>query len=393
MKKIYLLGVLVLFLSLLLINKKPEGKVLLVSPPFALTAKFTDCVLGEKEAKEKGTCLRELAEVSYKKLSPAEIENELLAVKESSELQWCHEFLHYVGWQAYDQSGSLFEAFNKSLEICDSGMYHGIAEQYIYKESQKYSPEDFIANVVPQACEEENSQLHLTQGMQGHCYHGLGHAFMILTSNNLKESLTFCDSVTRGFEESCYTGALMENIQTKQVTLNAQKGNQFAYDVNNPNYPCNTLEEKHKSYCYRYKGVYNLVLTQLDVPSAIAECHKIDPKYQSVCFWGIGTNIPGPHMPTAKAAQKCNDALPISKIAFEQCIRGALGFLVQLHLGKPEAPIEFCSVIDKNYQNYCYKESGIQLSGWLAEGETLTDKCSIFPTIEARNLCSASSSL
>ena len=220
-----------------------------VSGKIPIRETYIACLNNTKQPKEKGLCLRSLAKDALKDHSAKEVESAMLTIltiSDSDKRQWCHEFMHYVGWELYDKTKNLYQAFNLASDKCDSAMYHGIVEEYIKTAQIGYKPEDFVKNVIPNSCEDGFSKLNLPVSMKGHCYHGLGHAFMFITDNDLIQSLRYCDHVLVGYENSCYTGALMENLQSKQVGRLGTHVSKFSFDLNNPDYPCSILEQKYK---------------------------------------------------------------------------------------------------------------------------------------------------
>lgn len=381
---------LLLTVSLLLVNLilylvflKLKTKNTYFPPKISLREAYITCLDNNKEAKEKGQCLRKLGSDVLKDYSTAEVESAIKTISQSDHRQWCHEFMHYVGWGLYQKTHSMLDAFSQAKGECDSGMYHGVAEEYINQAQINYNPEKFIT-LVQNVCEDNFSSPDLPSGMRSNCYHGLGHAFMLITDNNLDESLKYCDYLLA--TEPCYTGAFMENVGGKQVGR-SNHPSKLSYNPNNPDYPCNVLNEKYKDKCYVYKGIFNVVRTAGDFRQSFKDCLKVTSKYQEKCFWGVGSDIPGPHWSTQTAAEKCKVALDISPKAYEQCILGAMSFVVQLNLGDPKAAIEFCDLADQNYKDICYNAAGISLGGWVTAEEPLEKKCKYFKEIKAQKLC------
>ena len=351
-----------------------------------LRESYLNCLEAGKD-KEKGECLRNLASVAVQNYTIPEIDAEIRTITEPGQRMWCHEFVHYAGWELYKKEKSMYDAFSLASFECDSGMYHGITEEYINQASLSYSPKEFAEKVVPSACSGDKFKGNVPEAMKYHCYHGLGHAFMFLTDNDLKESLSFCDLLGINFDDSCYTGAFMENVLGKQVGRTPSHPSKTAYDASNPDYPCNILDDKYKEKCYIYKGVSNILVTNVDVKQSVLNCTEVDPKYQESCFWGVGTNIPGPHISSSGAAEKCAAALEVSKTSYKQCISGGMAFLIQLNLGDPQSAVEYCEVIEPEFKTFCYQAAGLNLNTWKAPGESLKDKCAEFPSSEAKASC------
>lgn len=377
------LALILFFEIIIIIAKQPAN----FSSKIPLREAYTACLNNTEESKEKGMCLRKLAKDVLKDHSTKEVESVMLTLNDSNQRQWCHEFMHYVGWGLYQKTQGLYEAFTLASDKCDSGMYHGVAEKYIETTQIGYSPKDFVENVIPNSCEKGFPTRNLPVAMKGHCYHGLGHAFMFITDNDLNQSLQYCDHVLVGYENSCYTGALMENLQSKQVGRLGTHVSKFSFDLNNPDYPCSNLNQKYKDYCYRYKGVSNILFTNANVKQSVQECLKVAPLYQNQCFWGIGSNLPGPQWSSRTAGEKCNEALEINPQAYKQCILGAMAFLMQLNLGNADEAVAFCDAIKEDYKPICYSAAGKNLVGWITSEESLEEKCRYFENSEAERIC------
>lgn len=358
-----------------------------VSGKIRIRETYIACLNNTKQPKEKGLCLRSLAIEALKNYSTKEIESVMLTISDSDKRQWCHEFMHYVGWELYDKTKNLYQAFNLASDKCDSAMYHGVVEEYIKTAQIGYKPEDFVKNVIPNSCEDGFSKLNLPVSMKGHCYHGLGHAFMFITDNDLTKSLQYCDHVLVGYENSCYTGAFMENLQSKQVGRSGTHVSKFSFDLNNPDYPCSILDQKYKDYCYRHKGASNILFTNANVKQSVQECLKVAPLYQDQCFWGMGGNLPGPQWSSRVTGEKCNEALEIDPQAYKQCILGAMAFLLQFNLGNADEAAVFCDVIKEDYKPICYSAAGNILRGWTTSKESLEEKCKHFEDPVAQSIC------
>ncbi|MFZ2522234.1 MAG: hypothetical protein WAX44_00005 [Minisyncoccia bacterium] len=354
-----------------------------------LSDSYVSCLENNSDSYDKGLCLKKLAEKTVGIYTILKIDEEISKIKENEKLQWCHEFMHYAGWSLYNKTNSLYDAFQMASSKCDSGQYHGIVEQFINKVNIKYDSSQFVEKIIDE-CYRGISDKKLPMSMQGLCFHGLGHGFMFITDNDLPKSLKLCDKLPSGFAYSCYSGSYMENIQSKQVGRNSSHVSKFSFDKDDPDYPCNTLEENYKEYCYKYKGISNVVKTQGDFEKSFEMCLGVDKKYIEVCFFGVGSDIPGPFWSSKEAGEKCDSALAISKVAYKQCIFGGMSFLLQVNVGDPISALEYCRAIRDEYKNLCYQASGMYFKSWLNQSETLEDKCGVFDDESAQKICLAS---
>lgn len=284
------LGALLFALVFLIAQKKPESRFADIS----LVSSYRDCIDSARSRQEKGTCLKDLGNYAGKRATASEIEMAMASLNGSEELSWYHEFLHYAGWGLYKKTKNISDAFLEANSRCDSGMFHGIMEEYISEASEGRNMEQFIAAVAPSACENDVAKNNLLPGVKAICYHGLGHAFMFITGNDLPKSLRHCDMLLPTHAGECYTGAFMENVQSKQVGRFGAHQSAYAHKPDDPDYPCNVLDEKHKEFCYWYVGISVVVETKGDFKKAFLHCLRLDPAYRNACFFGVGTDVPAP---------------------------------------------------------------------------------------------------
>ncbi len=377
----------IIFLSFLLLVMIIEYAGVRNEIPLATA--YNSCLEENADSYDKGLCLKKLAEKAVKNYTISSIDDELSKIKENQKLQWCHEFMHYAGWSLFDKTDSLYDAFQMASSKCDSGQYHGIVEQFINKVNLKYDSTQFVEKIIDE-CYKGISDRKLPMSMQGLCFHGLGHGFMFITDNDLPKSLKLCDKLEGGFAHACYSGSYMENIQSKQIGRNSAHVSKFSFNKDDPDYPCNTLEENYKEYCYKYKGISNVVKTLGDFEESFRMCLQVDKKYTKTCFFGVGSNIPGPFWSSREAGEKCSTALKVSSEAYEQCIFGGMSFLLQVNVGDPQSAVEYCSAIKNEYKNLCYQASGLYFKSWLNQQETLEDKCRAFSDLQAERICLSS---
>jgi hypothetical protein len=385
-KKLLFLGLLIIFIIIesFLIYNKTIQPYLQEKNRTEIRLTYINC-LTKKDDLAIGQCLRQVAKdtSNIAKIEREGIINQLTA---SQQLHWCHEFLHYVGWDVYQQTNSLPLAFSQASEQCDSGMFHGVVEGYISQTAKGKFTEDFIKTIPSNICTANLEKLNLPKAVTGICYHGLGHAFMFITDNNLITALHYCDTITSG-TQGCYSGAFMENVQSKQVGLSGTHPSKFAFDPQKPDFPCNTLDDKYKSFCYTYKGIHDTVLTKGDFRHAFLECQKIDQNYRSVCIQGVGMNIPAPQLTSEQAGKGCLQALVIDNQSYELCVNAALSFEVELHHDNMKEIEEFCQQIESNLQSNCYYNASLYLKSWLKTNETIESKCQQLSNQQAINSC------
>ncbi len=327
---------------------------------------------------EKGECLNVLAEYAYDMYGPEIISEELDTLTMQDRNLWCHETMHYVGWQAYQHEQSVAKAFMQATELCDSAMYHGIMEEYLRQNGLEENIESLIKTVCTDALAERPD---FSEGTRSLCYHGIGHGLMYITTSNLGRSLDYCDVLQDGERQSCYGGAFMEHTASKQVgpTRNNKDLRDFSY--------CESLKEHQKIDCYVRQGSNNFSFTGGEVKPAMELCLELEAQYQKVCFEGVGINNPTPSKSHTQASIDCHEALEVSPASYQSCIKGSLGFVIQLDRGESQGAYDFCKATLGEYQNYCYTQMGQNLKNWLSQGETLETKCSVIEDKKFQEFC------
>ena len=153
--------------------------------------------------------------------------------------QNCHRISHRMGAAALLRfEGSVGQAFATGSASCWSGYYHGILER-AYAD---VSPDELGA-ISNELC--SDPEVRSTSFIAYQCVHGLGHGLMIYTNLDLPYSLGICDQLATSWDRTaCSGGVFMENLSTSYGVES-----KWLRD-DDPMYPCTTVAEKHKLYCY-----------------------------------------------------------------------------------------------------------------------------------------------
>jgi len=337
---------------------------------------YLKCIKEEDDS-AIAACLTAFANAAYEQFSIEVISQEIDALPLSSKNRWCHEMFHYMGWRAFDVEGDIAEAFLNSSDLCDSGMYHGVVEQYL----RKHGLEN-IEEIVRTTCEASLlSHPDLSAGVLGLCYHGLGHGLMYVTSSDLGRSLQYCDALEESSAQQCYSGVFMEYASSKAMGPldNHRDLTDFSY--------CETLSDKHKAICYWRQGQDNFSATNGDVEKAMQLCLEVPPEHRSGCFEGVGTNNPAPSKLHADAGKACLSAQGVSREAYEACIRGSLSFVFALERGDSTGALQFCSALPAEDALYCARMAGVASLTWVASTHTREDMCKVFTTEAQQQAC------
>lgn len=323
------------------------------------------------------SCLQTLTAYAYDSYSMQEITKALDTLSFEEKGNWCHQSMHYLGWRAYQKEGSIAKAFMHASELCNSGMYHGITEEFLREHGLDENVGELIKNVCVEALSERPD---LSEGTKSLCYHGLGHGLMYITSVNMSASLNYCDLLGEREARSCYGGVFMENI------INENSG-QKKEDLKNMSH-CTGLTPSQKTACYFNQGLSYLDFTDGNVEESMKLCTQIEGENRRECFLGVGANFPSPGRSHEDSGIACLAVYKISPEAYRACVEGGLRAVSQLDSGKPEGLIRFCTVARQDDKPFCFYEMGLNLKEWLTPSETIEhDKCGAIEDVQYRKAC------
>lgn len=190
----------------------------------------------------------------------------------------CHRIAHTIGSAVFARNdGNVARTFAAGSSVCASGYYHGILERAFVGTSSTAA----LAKKARTLCLDPTIRRRGFLDYQ--CRHGLGHGFMIQTGYDLPTALSLCGSLGTGWDEvTCTSGAFMENVS-----------NRFGFRSrwlreDDPLYPCNSLERRHKRSCYVRATTRILELNQYDFADTARRCASAGPAWARYCFRGYG---------------------------------------------------------------------------------------------------------
>lgn len=194
-----------------------------------------------------------------------------------------HDLGHIIGEGLYKEYG------DKALGACDPtfsfSCYHGAILSFMREHgADKVGLEQFSREGCMVAGEFNKDG----------CYHGLGHALMLLDKGSFEVSLRDCDVIVKDSKLlfSCYQGVSMEHAQ------GSFSGTRFEPRMDDVYYPCNTVAEKYRSACYSEHAVLFApveVLYEANSWDAIVAYCALLPyagdDEKRVCFWRVGITL------------------------------------------------------------------------------------------------------
>lgn len=345
---------------------------------FILTA-INDCY------KKEGTngCYKRLAQDIFARF-PANLIFRIFEENESRPEMFtnCHEVMHYIGRDIYRKEGSVPNALGSCSHVCFEGCLHGVTEGFVLEKHLSIGTgnDEQIASEIPTICGKREAY-EKTQ-LFDQCIHGIGHAAMLLTENDVPRALKLCDFLRVVMEnELCYSGVFMENSNS---STNKDHPSKYV-KANDPFYPCAILEEKYRKMCYELQSFKLIEFIKNDWQKTFTMCSKIDRKYQAVCYKSLGSTQVGFTQDDEVRRKNCDFAPP--GYYRDVCVRGVVGALATRYGGDVAKIISFCNIADAINKKACYSQMGMSLMEWHRETGKVADLCSQIPDQSYQKFC------
>ncbi len=241
----------------------------------------------------------------------------------------CHMLTHAIGNSAFKKYGSFKDAMRFNDDLCGSGYIHSL-----------------IVNVFDSAKDPTETIGTICAGMDGFCYHGIGHGVMFYTKNDVPRSLEYCATLdTNEHQARCSEGVFMQNFESKDKQMYLTP---YAY-ADEPLKLCR--ETVHfKPACYLYAGEF-LAKKWLPDENIFAFCNTSEKGYIGQCVSGMGAyslaiNIASPE----KAEAVCNSTT--NQTTRKSCIDGLVSYHLVNYNSVPKTE-EYCNSMAAENQPFC----------------------------------------
>lgn len=283
----------------------------------------------------------------------------------------CHETTHYLSRLEYEKQKNIAKVYQICDSTCHGGCYHGTLEAYLKENSNT----DF-AKICGQA-KDYQKPIEFNE-----CLHGLGHAAMFVTDMELKNSLKMCDLISeQEHKERCYTGVFMENSSSSTSFDHAS----IYIKKDDPFYPCNSIASDYQSVCWQYQSSYFSIINNQNWVKVSDMCLQIPEEYQDKCFRTIGTNQVGFTTSLSKMKQDC-DLMPNDHFK-GICVEGVVSSLAYRFVGEAQKMVEFCSAVDDQNKEICFKQMGTGVLDWDKNKDIVKKECSKIPDSQSITWC------
>ena len=341
----------------------------------ATAAQFSPDDTKLSSCKGQFSCLEQgfgnLAYEKGPKVALAEFDKEIAADPEIE--RNCHRIAHMIGAAAlvrYD--GRVGKAFAEGSASCWSGYYHGILERAFTDVGS-----DKLGQVSRELCSDKD--VRHTAFIAYQCVHGLGHGLMLYTNYDMPKSLSVCDELATAWDQtSCTGGVFMENISSSYGI----KSKWLRDD--DPIYPCKTVAERHKLYCYLMVTSRILPFVNYDFAKAGQMCRKSDKAWIATCFQSLGRDASGQ---TRGDIQKILGICAKGGDMETECVYGAGRDLTSNDGGSRRSRV-LCAKAAAPLQDYCFEGIGTILGGLYATVKEREASCvAVSPKPAFRTAC------
>ncbi|HEV2786385.1 MAG TPA: cytochrome c [Solirubrobacteraceae bacterium] len=328
-----------------------------VAKPFAPDDKrLADCAEGDAECLEQA-----FGNLVYNDgPKPALARLQSMMATDTAVAADCHRIAHRMGSAALARfKDKVAPAFIAGNAVCASGYYHGIIERAFLGQ-----PTDKLSIVARQLC--SDPKITEQRFLAYQCIHGLGHGLMIYTGYDLPGSLRTCDDLRNGFDRvSCSGGVFMENF-------NSSYGVTSKYlRKNDPIYPCNSVAERHKLYCYLLVTANILRVENYDQAKTADACRRSEKAWVRTCFESFGRDVSGI---AGKDADKALASCRLAKGNEGDCLYGVSREIVNADAGG-ERGGRFCARAPARHRAHCYEGVGSVLASLEPTPQSLRAEC------------------
>jgi mono/diheme cytochrome c family protein len=309
------------------------------------------------------TCLEQgYGNLAYNEGPEAALERFEQEIVESGPVESdCHRIAHSIGAASLARfEGEVGQAFAAGSAACWSGYYHGVIERAFVDVD-----EDELAPAARRMCSDPGLRTGPTFTLY-QCVHGLGHGLMIYTRYDLPRSLETCDRLEGSWDRTaCTGGVFMENISSSYgVKSKWLRDDDLLY-------PCKTVAERHKLYCYLMVTSRILPAVGYDFPKTSELCRTSEPGWVETCFQSLGRDASG------QTRQDPDGILRHCRTAGDmmvECVWGAVRDMASNYAGGREAS-ELCEKAPAAMRPRCFEGIGTILGDLHQAAAEIQEAC------------------
>jgi hypothetical protein len=255
----------------------------------------------------------------------------------------CHAITHAIGQAAATKYSDVAEAFLHGDNFCGSGYYHGVLQGFAFTLGRARLVSDLNTVCAGLPGKERKSLDYFN------CVHGLGHAIMAITGDDLFGALHDCDRLTGSMEQNaCANGVFMENL----IVDGAHGGHYSKYlKPSEPLYPCTAVDAKYKAACFEMQTSYALGVVRGDFAKVFALCAEVGVPFRTTCYQSLGRDAAAVSLNQVPGTV-ATCSLGIGHEQRSNCIMGAVLDFVYYYHSDVQAKA-LCAALDPGLQGVC----------------------------------------
>jgi hypothetical protein len=174
---------------------------------------------------------------------------------------------------------------------------------------------------------------------------------MGIQENELFKSLETCDTLKDEWEKgSCYGGVFMENVLARDNPSHPSK----YLKADQALYPCDVVEDKYKSECYKMQTTHALQTQGYDFAKVFDLCAtEAEDDYRPTCYQSLGRDASGnSSSDVAKTRASCMQGQDYE--ARSNCVIGAVKDFISYYSSDRQAR-ELCESFETDLRDVCLK--------------------------------------
>lgn len=184
----------------------------------------------------------------------------------------CHNIMHNIGRAGAIEFGTLGNAFSHGTRVCENGYYHGVVEGIMRGVKLGSLSQTFVREVCA-----SDALVASSPFLMENCVHGMGHAFVYISNDDLSQSLLRCGDFDGDSEKSqCMTGVFMEDNQSKKMANGGTTSNDLTIH-------CSQLPSGQEG-CWLLQGV-SIIAKEIPAITSETFCEKFEESgYRERCM-------------------------------------------------------------------------------------------------------------
>ncbi len=313
------------------------------------------------------TCVKDLADEIQRRMDSTSALRALSVLDDNPPIKYsCHILGHYIGQNLYGETKSVPASFATCSQTiaCGEGCFHGAIERYIEETGRSLTGHEAM-----ELCPKDDIHNEITYRA---CYHGIGHASMLLHDHDVALSLAACDVLLQALQQECQSGVFMEVVFTSGSDAQTA-GYHSGFDFNAV---CAQLPVRYQAMCYQSQATAVMMTSADRYRAGAGFCAQVPEEYRKTCYRELGGDIVVIATNTADLRNVCSMA-PAGE-ARAGCINEGLYFAIQMEAGNMQKVGAYCdAIIETEDRISCYKSLGVVAAQW--DAEKAGDLCAAAP--------------